>query len=356
MVILALAGLAVAVHGSLAATTATPLQQAEAIQAEVAGEQAKLNATKAAVDQLVASLKTPPPPPPPSTLRVGLDGLAGWGPTQQHAEEAVAHVKRDRIDIGGTGGLPWLREVVKNGAAPLVLYNPGLKGRTVAQVKSDITQIAGVMKELHLDTIDFGNETYYAASKPPELASQYRGAHEVLAGTGIKLLANLYGDYQRADGTWSQVEAGGGWQVDFAKALGYTPDGWTEHPYGPMTGSAFQGSSGHGPAGWATVPRVIANLKEHDIYAPIHVTEVGQPTWRGSDGNTPVSQAEQAADVKQYVSDAVRLGLAELDIFGAVDPSSSGEGGYGLWTHELAAKPAAGALGEAVTAAGVSGN
>jgi hypothetical protein len=83
----------------------------------------------------------------------------------------------------------------------------------------------------------------------------------------------------------------------------------------------------------------------------VNITEVGMPTWKGDDGNNNiVTEAVQATDYKQYVKQAAEWGVRSLWIFGAMDPGPSGEGGYGIYTHSLAAKPSAKALGEAVKA------
>ena len=49
-------------------------------------------------------------------------------------------------------------------------------------------------------------------------------------------------------------------------------------------------------------------MKADHVYAPLNITEVGQPTYQGNDGNTAVTEAEQAQDVKQYLTQAAEWG------------------------------------------------
>jgi hypothetical protein len=92
-------------------------------------------------------------------------------------------------------------------------------------------------------------------------------------------------------------------------------------------------------------------LHKDGIYAPLHVTEVGQPVWTGTDGRASVSEAEQATDAAKDVTDCAKWGCAELAWFAMADSSEPGggsEGGYGLWNDKLQARPSAKAFGEAV--------
>jgi len=279
-------------------------------------------------------------------LVVGLNGLTGWGPAEQKRVEAVTRVKRDRLNVADGSNLTWLRDVCATGCVPLVLYDPGLKGRPTPQISADIRILAAAMRALGLTQLEFGNEVYFHGTRPTEYAAQYKAAHEALEGSGITLIANGYGDYQRPDGSWSQVEGGKGWCVDFVRALVGVPDAWSFHPYGPMTSSAFEGSGAKGGPGWLSVPRIIANLKEHNIHAPVHITEVGQST--NNDPGKEVTPAAQALAVRQYVRQAAEWGVASIYLFCAFDPY--GKPGFGLYTA-----PASGVIGPAKPSAAVLG-
>ena len=271
-----------------------------------------------------------------------IGGIFGWGQTAGETIRSATGVKYTRGALGPEG---WtvIREEVDDGVTPLILYDPltPLAEMSPAQVAEGVESYVPHLRELGLTELELGNEVYYHGSDPESYAADYRAAHEALAGTGITLIADASTDsYQH--GEWSQWESGGGWCVLFVKALGYVPDAWSFHPYGPMNADGF-GSGAYRP-GWATVPRMISYMKADHVYAPLNITEVGQPTYQGSDGNTPVTEAEQARDVKQYIDQAAEWGLASIYLYEGID---TGEGGYGLYKWPLQAKPSAAAFAEA---------
>jgi hypothetical protein len=90
---------------------------------------------------------------------------------------------------------------------------------------------------------------------------------------------------------------------------------------------------------------MISYMKADHVYAPLNITEVGQPTYEGDDGNAAVSEAEQAQDVKQYIRQAAEWGVASVYLYEAIDTP---EGGYGLFKWPLKAKPSATAFTEAL--------
>jgi hypothetical protein len=276
-------------------------------------------------------------------LKVGLvGGIYGWGPTASETIRKTTGVRYTKLTIGSEG---WgtVEEMVRDGVSPLILYNPGLAGMSPAAVAAGVKSYVSHMHELGLTEIELGNEVYYNGSTAWAYAAQYRAAHEALAGSGITLIANAWTDTPKPNGEWSDWETGGGWCVMFVQALGYVPDAWSFHPYGTMGADGF-GSSGPWVTGWETVPRMIQYMKADHVYAPLNITEVGQPTWEGTDGNTPVSESEQAQDVKQYIDQAAEWGLASIYMYEGID---TGEGGYGLYKWPLQAKPSAGAFAEA---------
>jgi len=241
----------------------------------------------------------------------------------------------------GPGGWGTVKEEVSEGITPLILYNPTMMGMTPAAVAAGVMSYVPHMRELGISELELGNEVYYHGSTPAEYAGQYRAAHEALAGSGITLIADAWTDTPKPNGEWSQWESNGGWCVLFVEALGYVPDAWSFHPYGPMNADGF--GSGAYRQGWATVPRMINYMKADHIYAPLDITEVGQPTYQGDDGNTAVTEQEQAADVKQYITQAAEWGLASIYLYEAID---TGEGGYGLYSWPLKAKPSAAVFAE----------
>jgi len=283
-------------------------------------------------------------------LKVGLiGGIYGWGAAASETIRKATRVKYTRMSVGSEG---WgsAKEMVGDGITPLILYNPTLAGMSPAAVAAGVKAYISHMHELGLTEIELGNEVYFHGSTPSEYAAQYRAAHEALAGSGITLIADAWTDTQKSNGQWSDWEYGGGWCVVFVQALGYVPDAWSFHPYGPMKADGF--GSGAEEPGWATVPRMISYMKADHVYAPLNITEVGQPTYQGDDGNTAVSEAEQAQDVRQYIRQASEWGLASVYLYEGIDTP---EGGYGLYKWPLKAKPSAAAFAETLAEISTSG-
>ncbi len=276
-------------------------------------------------------------------LKVGLiGGIYGWGAAASETIRKATGVKYTRMSVSEGWGS--VKEMVADGITPLILYNPTLAGMSPAAVAEGVKGYIAHMHELGLTEIELGNEVYFHGSTPSEYAAQYRAAHEALVGSGITLIADAWTDTQKSNGQWSDWEYGGGWCVVFVQALGYVPDAWSFHPYGPMKADGF-GSSGVYQTGWATVPRMISYMKADHVYAPLNITEVGQPTYQGDDGNAAVSETEQAQDVKQYIRQAAEWGVASVYLYEAIDTP---EGGYGLFKWPLKAKPSATAFTEAL--------
>jgi hypothetical protein len=278
----------------------------------------------------------------PQSLKVGLNGgLTGWGPAAGETIRDSTGVLYARLNPLEEGSWSAARELVGEGITPLVIYDPELTGMSPAAVAEGVRSFVPLMRELGLTEVELGNEVYLHGSTPPEYAAQYAAAHEALAGDGITLIADASTDTLLPDGEWSQWERGGGWCVLLVQELGYVPDAWSFHPYGPMSADGF-GSGEHRP-GWATVPRMLAYMRADRIYAPLNITEVGQPTYEGTDGNAAVSEAEQAADVTQYLAQAAEWGLASIYLYEGIDTP---EGGYGLYAWPLRAKPSAAAFAQ----------
>jgi hypothetical protein len=280
----------------------------------------------------------------PGGLKVGLvGGVYGWGSAASETIRKATGVRYTKLTIGPEG---WgtVEEMVHDGVTPLILYNPDMAPMSPAAVAEGVKSYVSHMHQLGLTEIELGNEVYYHGSTAWEYAAQYKAAHEALAGTGITLIADAWTDTPKPNGEWSQWEAGGGWCVLFVQALGHVPDEWSFHPYGPMDANGF-GAAGIYQAGWATVPRMISYMKADHVYAPLDITEVGQPTYEGTDGNTPVTEAEQAHDYKQYIHQAAEWGLTGIYLYEGID---TGEGGYGLYKWPLQAKPSAAAFAEAL--------
>jgi hypothetical protein len=294
----------------------------------------------------------PPPVEPESTLKIGLEGLTGGdngSPDRAQAEiaERATDARYDRVDV--TSSLPpRITEGVKWGIKSLVLYSPGLMGRSSSKIESDMRKLAAEMKPLGLTEIELGNETYFENGfNATEYAAEYKVAHAALAGDGITLIANLWDDSRTPK---TSIESNGGWGKAIANYLGYVPDAWSLHPYGGMSEDDIGETQG-----WLVVPEALKYMKQFGYAAPLQVTEVGQPIWTGTDGAHAVSEAKQAADVETYIEDSAKWGLDAFYYFAMADytkPGGASEGGYGLYDVHLHARPAAKAFGEAARVVG----
>ena len=180
----------------------------------------------------------------------------------------------ERVDVGDGRDASQVGHMLARGFRVIVLYNPGLAGRSPARCASEVRALARKVLPLGVSEIEFGNEVYYNGSTPQSYAAQYAAAHNALKGLRITLLANAFGDYRRPNGTWSQDASGGGWIHDFIAALpqrGREIDAFSMHPYGPMDrlGSGEDG-------GWPAVARYHDLAVAAGVDVPWYVTEVGQ--------------------------------------------------------------------------------
>jgi hypothetical protein len=303
-------------------------------------------------------------------LKVGVMDLGNYNyaPLESASVFRAAGITftREDVDRGEyVGTCQWQDYVctsLQNGITPLVLF----EGYADSNMTSEIVSLAQklgalaatypIMNKMHV--IEFGNEVWWGTSGPAENAvtygRQYNAAHAALAAAGLgswKLLAD-------GDGLGSCVSSSTSphWinQVIAAQSAGAAGiDGWTVHPYGPMSTDYGCGAPGQG-YGWPTV------MDYHNIavaagsHAPWYVTEVGQclggtgcnaPVPMGSAGDLPKQAGTapyytQAADMRQYLTDAggdVRTGtaakypwVAALIFYQAYDDSS---GWFGLLSN-----------------------
>ena len=250
----------------------------------------------------------------------------------------------DRIDVGDGSNLTEVQYAASQGVKALVLYNPGLGGRSPSQVASEVKSLAQRILPLGLSEIEFGNEVYYDGHTTPQsYAAQYAAAHAAVAGMGVTLIANSYGDYQRSDGTWSQDSQGGGWIHDFLGALPAPGpslvDAFSVHPYGPLT-SLTNGENN----GWLEVPRYHDLANQYGANVPWYVTEVGQ-CLGGAGCETPTDQAGQSAAVTQYLND-ITTKYTWVKFLAYYEIRDDATGNWGLLNADNTARPSYTALGQ----------
>ena len=232
-------------------------------------------------------------------LRVAVMGMASAGLSSQLR---AAGITWDRIDVGNGSNISGVRYALNHGVKALVLYDPHLAGRSPKVCAAQVRALARRIRPFGLSEIEFGNEVYDKGSTPQAYAAQYAAAHAAVAGIGVTLIADSFGDYRRPDGTWSQDAAGGGWIHDFIRAVradGAQIDAFSIHPYGPMN-KLTNGEDN----GWLMVPRYHQLALANGVNVPWYITEVGQNLGK-SNTSHPVSATTQAADVTKYLNDTI---------------------------------------------------
>jgi hypothetical protein len=229
-------------------------------------------------------------------------------------------------DTGTCTATDYVCVALSHGITPLVLF----EGYADSNMTTEIVALAQKLKKLavtypamnRLHVLEFGNEVWAGTSGPAENAAtygrQYNAAHAALAAAGLgdwKLLAignglgTCVNSYTSAN--WiNQVIA-----AQSSRAAGV--DGWTVHPYGPVSTDFGCGAAGQG-YGWPEVVDYHNIAVKAGSTAPWYVTEVGQ-CLGGSGCNTSVSMGSatdlpqgagpspyytQAADMTQYMTDA----------------------------------------------------
>lgn len=261
---------------------------------------------------------------PDSKLKVGVNDASGWGPALD-ALFLKAGIPYERLDIG-RGSLTLVDAAISRGMKVLPVYTSGSTGNlndvTASIVTSDMSTLIPKLVARGITTLEFGNEVYNSISAS-QYASLYHAAHVAAAGQ-IKLIAAATTDYYDKRGGGS-----GNWFVDMKNSLpggAAEVDGWTIHPYGSMTSLCGDGY------GWPMMGPLHTESVNAGFSAslPWYITEIGQQiSGNGLECQGPVSQAVQAADLTQYLTDLKNNypWVVWLDWYSSCDDSS---GAFGL--------------------------
>ena len=270
-------------------------------------------------------------------MNLGNYQYGSFFPQSIYKNAGVTYTREDvggGANVGTCNGGDYVCTALQGGIAPIVLF----EGYADSNMTSEIVSLAQrlntlaatypVMNNMHV--IEFANEVYSGTSGPKENAAtygqQYNAAHAALAAAGLgswKLLAIGSTDcYYGAQNWIPQVIAAAG-------AAGV--DGWTVHPYGPMTNDTSGGCPAGYGEGWLDVLDYHTMAVNAGSNAPWYVTEVGsclggagcqggsfQSVPEGSVSDMPQAAGShpfytQAADMRQYLTDAggdVRTGTA----------------------------------------------
>jgi hypothetical protein len=268
-----------------------------------------------------ASTTTSPPPADNGKMVVGVNSLIEHdyiGNLTNLFENAG--VNSDRIDVGDGSSISLVTSAISKGLKPLVLYNPS-SGQSPAAYASQVQSLATRIKALGLTKIEFVNEPDINHWTPQTYAAAYAAAHSAISGMGMTLIAYTIGDYQRADGTWSQDANGGGWMRDFVAALpapgASMVDAWSAHLYGNSVTTVEPQDSG-----WAALTDWRSIEESLGSNAPWYITEIGWNT-------TAVSTSTQAANTTTVLNSALAKGyVAGVWFYTVIDDST---GSYGLF-------------------------
>lgn len=260
-----------------------------------------------------------------------MDNATGWGPAVD-ARFLNAGIPYERLDIGRGDSLTLLDAAISRGMKVLPLYSSGDTGNlndvTPAAVSSDISTLAPELVARGITTLEFGNEVYNSISVH-QYAALYHAAHVAAAGR-IRLIAVATTDYYDA-----RRGGSGNWFLDLKTSLpggASEVDGWSIHPYGPMTHLCGDGY------GWP----MMGPLHTESVSAgfsptlPWYITEIGQQTWgNGLECQAPVTESVQAADLNQYLTDIKNdyPWVVWFDWYSSCDDSS---GGFGLVNENTA--------------------
>ena len=281
----------------------------------------------------------PPAPGPPNKpgipggkLQVSVNNTTGYNLDSVFTKVGVTWT---RLGVGDGSDLSLVREAVGNGIRPLVVYDPGTNGElnatSPATAAAQVKALAQQLLPLGLNEIEFGNEVYFGESATT-YAAQYAAAHAAVAGMGVRLLAVATALAPGAAGY-----ADPSWINDFVNALpggAGEVDAWTIHPYGPMAGVNSNGF------GWGSVVSWHRIAVAAGSNAPWYVTEVGQCLENCDD---PVSEAQQASDMTQYLNDALYSypWIAYINFYSSRDDPATN---FGILNADNSPRPAFSAL------------
>jgi hypothetical protein len=278
--------------------------------------------------------------PSKTKLIVSVNNTIGWGPASNEPSALLkaAGVTWTRIDVGLDTDPSLIGTAISEGMHPFVMITGGTNdgncnGVSSASLASAVTSLIPTLKADGLTTLEICNESYLTETDAT-YASQYNAAHVALAGTGIKALAVA----TALSSSCGAGDANPNWIPDIIKDLpggASEVDGWTVHPYGPLSGTEFCSSNPNG-YGWADVPDWHTIAVDAGSTAPWYITEVGQciGNLSGQSGcNTIVSQATQASDMTEYLNDTLQqyTWVAYINWYTSCD---DGSGEFGLVNRE----------------------
>ncbi len=264
------------------------------------------------------------PPPPPSGVIIGLSGGSGMGEAVGNKLKALGF-SSERIEPGGTGSTiadsytqGWRNDTVTVGNTSdsqqlSTINTASWVTSTLAQVKEAVADgytLLEVGNEMETKGTHKGpkGEWIAAQAEPAKYAEMFMALSNAVSAAGLnaQLLFSGGGDYERPNGTWSQIDNSGGWVADALKAqpgLLAAVGGFAQHPYGR---AHEDNGEHHGPGGMEDqhANDVALGFKNTNFY----LTEYGVAYTPGQEGTFNASTlAMQAQRIKEAFQEFLSL-------------------------------------------------
>jgi hypothetical protein len=264
----------------------------------------------------------PPAEPPSGTgegsgVIIGVNNISGWGP-EQGAKMLATGITSERLEYGD---FTTIQQSLTNGFrndTVIVGNTPDGSRLSTINTSSWVSSTLAAVKEEAANGVtllEVGNEMYLKGgqAEPVKYAEMYMALADAVDAAnvkGVKLLFNSFGDYQRTDGTFSNVPEGGGWLADALRAqprLKTRVDAFSAHPYG-LARENNENTNDWGPGALEAEHRQAVELgfSHTDYYA----TEFGvQLDAGGVTGSN--SEAEQAERIKAVFEELIATGYVK---------------------------------------------
>lgn len=255
---------------------------------------------------------------------IGLSGASAMGEAVGNKLKALGF-SSERLEAGGAGSTMeqscragWRGDVVtvgntKNSQQLSTINTASWVSSTLAQVKEAVSfgyTLLEVGNEMEVKGTHQGPKGEWIAgqAEPAKYAEMFMALSDAVQGAGLKvqLLFSGGGDYERPNGTWSQIDHSGGWLADALKAqpgLLSAVGGFAEHPYG----RAYEDNGEHhGPGGLVDLHANEVSLGFENTNA--YITEYGVQYTPGQEGPFSASTlALQAQRIKEAFQEFLAL-------------------------------------------------
>jgi hypothetical protein len=284
----------------------------------------------------------PPPPPPPATTKIiGTNDAAGWGPAP--AQTILAgHITWNRVEIGSSDNP--IAASQQEGFHNLAIVGNTEDNQPLSQIEPNAwaaTVVSQLKANPDISIAEAGNEMYLKGSvfNPVQYGKMYLAAVNAMKAAGIHtpLLFNMYGDYERTNGTWSNDREGRGWLADAVNgtpglAAAILANGLSSHPYGALHENSADAYGVEAIPAQQTVEKTVLGA-----IPPTYITEFGYDLGRCGQVNGACSQQEQANETRAaYEAFLANPHVAGIWIYQSHD---DGTGQFGYMNNDNTTRP-----------------